>query len=492
MVKWFISHLWKEYTRSPNFGKSKGISILMGVLVFIMIIYLLALGVLMDRILTEAFPNQNPVVVFNGGLIFYFFADLLIRFFMQGLPKLNIESYLHLPIKKNAIVRFMVLRTLTSAFNFLPLFVIIPFTLISVTKLYGALPTLIWFIAILLMVWGNNFLATYLKRLLGSKPRIIGILSILYLAIFMLNYFSVIDINYISATFFGLFITEKVYLLIPLIYLIIAYYLHYAFLKQRLYPEEINTKKVRRVDAISKIKYFKSLGALGTMMALDLKMIWRHKRTRTIIYMTPVFLLYGFFFYPQDIYMNMTGMLIFVGVFMTGGLMINYNNYAFAYESGYFDALLANNIDFRMYLRMKYLNSVLLCSVCYIITIPYVYFGAEILLINTVAFLYNLGIVSIVLLYMATFNKKNMDLSKGAAFNYQGMNASNWLAMLPAFLMPVITYAPFYFIGYPTAGLLFIGIIGLLGLIFNKYLLEIVYKQFNKRRYIMSQGFRER
>ena len=92
MVKWFISHLWKEYTRSPNFGKSKGISILMGVLVFIMIIYLLALGVLMDRILTETFPDQNPVAVFNGGLIFYFFADLLIRFFMQGLPKLNIQA----------------------------------------------------------------------------------------------------------------------------------------------------------------------------------------------------------------------------------------------------------------------------------------------------------------------------------------------------------------------------------------------------------------
>ncbi len=492
MVKWFISHLWKEYTRSPNFGKSKGISILFGVLLFLMVVYLLALGILMDRILREAFPEQDPVVVFNGGLIFYFFADLLIRFFMQSLPKMNIESYLHLPIKKNAIVRFVVLRTLTSAFNFLPLFVIIPFTIISVSEIYGPQATLIWFLSILIMVWGNNFLATYLKRLFGSKPRIIGMLSILFLAIFMLNYFSIIDINRISAAFFGLFLTDVIYILIPLAYLFISYYLHYSFLKRRLYPEEINTKKVQRVDAISRIKYLKTLGALGTMIALDLKMIWRHKRTRTIVYMTPVFILYGFFFYPMEIYVQQTGMLIFVGVFMTGGLMINYNNYAFAYESNYFDGLMANNIDFRMYLRMKYLNSVLLCTVCYVITIPYVYFGTEILLINTMAFLYNLGVVSIVLLYMSTYNKKNMDLSKGAAFNYQGMNASNWLAMLPAFLMPVITYAPFYFIGYPTAGLLFIGIIGLIGLIFNKYLLELVFKQFEKRKYIMAQGFRER
>ncbi len=52
-----------------------------------------------------------------------------------------------------------------------------------------------------------------------------------------------------------------------------------------------------------------------------------------------MFLLYGLFFYPNPVYKDMSGFLIFVGIFMSGGMMLNYANYAFAYESSYFDAL---------------------------------------------------------------------------------------------------------------------------------------------------------
>jgi hypothetical protein len=185
-------------------------------------------------------------------------------------------------------------------------------------------------------------------------------------------------------------------------------------------------------------------------------------------------------------------MLIFVGVFMTGGMMINYGNYALAYESNYFDGLLANNYDFRKFYRMKYLNSLMICGICYILTIPYVLFGFKILIINTVTFLYNIGILSFIMLFMATFNKRRMDLSKGAAFNYQGLGASNWLAMIPAFLLPVIIYLPFSIAGAPYTGLIFIGVLGLIGLIFHKYFLKLIHSQFVSRKYSISEGFREK
>ena len=120
------------------------------------------------------------------------------------------------------------------------------------------------------------------------------------------------------------------------------------------------------------------------------------------------------------------------------------------------------------------------------------FFGSKLLLINSVAFLYNIGVLSFLLLYLATYNKKRMDMSKGSAFNYQGIGASNWLAMIPAFLLPVLIYVPFSLAGLPYAGLIFIGIIGIIGLIFNKQILEIIFKQFEKRKYIMAEGFRER
>jgi len=106
-------------------------------------------------------------------------------------------------------------------------------------------------------------------------------------------------------------------------------------------------------------------------------------------------------------------------------------------------------------------------------------------------FLYNIGFLSYILLYIATFSKKRMDLSKGAAFNYQGLGASHWLSMLPAFLMPVFIYLPFSWMNYPTAGMIFIGALGVAGLMFSKSLLSVILKQFMNRRYSMAEGFRE-
>lgn len=85
-----------------------------------------------------------------------------------------------------------------------------------------------------------------------------------------------------------------------------------------------------------------------------------------------------------------------------------------------------------------------------------------------------------------------MDLSRSSAFNYQGIGASNWLAMLPAFLLPVLIYLPFRFAGYPNAGLLAIGTLGVAGLIFHKSLTRFIMKGFLKRRYEMAAGFREK
>jgi len=187
----------------------------------------------------------------------------------------------------------------------------------------------------------------------------------------------------------------------------------------------------------------------------------------------------------------MNTFLIFVGIFMTGGLMLNYVNYCFGYESNYFDNILANYTDFESYIRAKYVFAISISALSFILTIPYVFFGIHILLINLMTFLYNVGFLTFVLFYFSTYTKKPMDLSRGAAFNYQGLGATHWLAMLPAFLLPVLIYLPFGLMGQPNAGLLFIGVLGLGGLLYNKSLTHFIYRQFMKRRYAMADGFRE-
>ncbi|MCF8233572.1 MAG: DUF5687 family protein [Bacteroidales bacterium] len=492
MLKWFIVQQWKEATRSPMWQKNLILNIIIGFFLLLMILYLLALGLFINLILNEVYPEGEHVKIFNGFLLYYFFVDLLMRFLMQGLPKLSIESYLHLPIKKNRIVHYIVGKTMLGVFNFLPLLVLIPVAVKLVASQAGSAAGWSWMIALLALILANNFLATYLKRQLGSKPLVVAVYGLAIIALFVLDHFNLLLLSGLSSAFFGLFIEHPVYLVIPVLWMIVAYQLHFHFLKKRLYPEEIQVKKDRKLDRISDIRYLRSLGIIGSIIALEMKLYWRNKRTRTIIYMLPVFLLYGLFFYSNPEYKNATGFLIFVGIFMSGGMMLNYANYAFGYESGYFDALLTKSINFRKYIRVKYLIAVMISSICFVLTIPYVFLDSKYLFINFVTYLYNIGILSIILLYMATFNKRRMDLTRGAAFNYQGISGLNWLAMLPTFLMPVLIYWPFSANGLPNTGLMFIGILGLIGLVFNRSLVGLITKNFYAHKYKMADGFRQK
>ncbi len=487
----FLSHQWKEMTRSPFWQKNIALNILLGFFVFIMLLYLLALGLFIDKILIELFPDKDPVVVFNGIILYYFGFEFLVRFFMQSLPTLNVETYLHLPIKKSAIVNYVSFKSVFVIGNYLMWLVFFPFAFKVIAPEYSNTAAWFWVLTMIVLIFSNNFLATYIKRQLANKPSIVGIFGLILVAFVLLDYFGIISVTAFSSYIFGQLLENHILIVFSLAILAFTYALNFFFLRSKLYPDEITSKKREKVDSLSNIKYLKTLGLTGQFISLDLRLLWRHKRTRSIVYMAPLFLGYGLFFYPNSAYQNDYVFFIFIGIFMTGGMMMNYLNYCFSYESNYFDNILANYRDFEAYVKSKYLLAAFISTVCYILTIPYVFFNTDILLINTMTWLYNLGFLSFVLFYFATFSTKRMDLSRGAVFNYQGLGATHWLSMLPAFLLPIFIYVPFNWLGYPKAGLLIIGALGVAGLLFHKTLLNIVLKQFLKRKHIMATGFRE-
>ena len=356
---------------------------------------------------------------------------------------------------------------------------------------YSTATGILYILSFQALVFANNFLATYIKRQLVNKPSIVGIFGLLLVAMILLDTFHIISLSHFSSALFHSLLSNPGLIIIPIMLMTFCYSLNYYLLKSKLYPDEVVVKKQQHIDGLSNIRYLNTRGIMGRLIALDLRLIWRHKRTRSLIFMFPLFLGYGLFFYPQENYQHMNSFLIFVGIFMTGGLMLNYVNYCFGYESNYFDNILANYTDFESYIRAKYIFVISISALSFILTIPYVFFGLHILLINFMTFLYNVGFLTFVLFYFSTFTKKPMDLSRGAAFNYQGLGATHWLAMLPAFLLPVIIYLPFGLFGYPNAGLLFIGVLGVVGLLYNKSLTRMIYRQFMKRRYAMADGFRE-
>jgi len=487
----FLEQQWKEYQRSSIWQRNLATNIFIGFFLLLMMGYLLMLGIFIDPILRKAMPDSDPVLVFNSVIIYYFGFDLLIRYLMQALPTFAIESYLHLPIRKRTMVHFVILKSVFHIMNFLPLLVFLPFAVVSITQAYNGMATLGWVIAIIFLILNNNFLATYFKRQLVSKPLITLFAGLVLIGLALLDNFGIIKLSTVSAFIFSSILKNPALAAIPVLLAVLSYGLNYLLLRGKMYPEEIIKRKSYQVQDIPRIKYLTSLGLTGDLVMLDLKLWWRHKRTRTMLYMFPIFILYGFFFYPMPMYREQIGWLIFVGTFMTGGMTMNYLNYAFGYESNHFDGILTSRVDIDMYLRAKLSIGMLLTTLCFIITIPYLFFSMEILLINFVTFLFNLGVLSYVLLFMATYNKKRMDLAKGASFNYQGVGAMNWLVMIPAFILPILIYTPFGILGYRFIGLASIGILGIIGLLTRKFWIRAIEKNFYKRKYVMADGFRE-
>jgi len=491
-IKWFISHQFKQLRRSPFWQKSLAINITLGFLIGLILLEVFGLGLFLPVILKETFPGQDILQIFNGALLYYLAIDLILRYLMQSLPVMAAQHYFHLPVRKSVIVHYMLAKSVFFLLNYLPLLILIPWATKVIAVQFSGTEAWQWLIGIIFLTFTNNYITVYVKRQIFSRPWIVAVFGFIVIGFIVLDTMGVYSISTISAHLFRYLIVIPWAFLLPLALLILVYIVNFMFLRSRMYIEEISIRKHRRVKDLAGIAYIKSLGRVGELIAFELKLYWRNKRPKSLLYLFPIFLLYGFFFYPQDVYRDMGGMMIFVGVFITGGIAMSIGNYFLGWESSFFDAILANNIDFDKYFRAKYMIMLSVSVFSYVITLPYAFYGLDILFINSMCFMLNIGFNSYVILLFCSNNRKRMDLSRGAAFNYQGAGASQFLVMLPLLLAPVLLYTLFsvFMDRVPAASLL--GLIGLAGLLFHKTLMQQVVARFERRKYKIAEGFREK
>ncbi|RNI26971.1 DUF5687 family protein [Rufibacter latericius] len=494
MIRLLLSHQWKEATRSSVWQKNLAVNLVLGFFMVLLLLYVVALSIFLDEIIAWGWPGNDPVVVVNEALLYYFLIDLALRFFMQELPVLGIQPYLHLPVGKGKLIHFVLWKSITSLFNFLPLLLFIPFALKMLPGVYGMTGAWLWVVGLFLLTLVNNFLTMYFKRQLVEKPLVtVGfLLAVVILA--TLDYLNYISLGKASGVFFEGLGQSSAWVLVPLVLLVVVYLINYRFLMAHTYPEEMRVGKQSKVGDSTEIGFLQRFGELGTLIGLELKLILRHKRPKTTATMSLFFLAYGFIFYTNKMYTDGFAMLIFPGIFMTGFMMLSYGQFVPGWQSAHFDALLTKRLSPYTFYLAKFWMFVPACAFAYLVTLLYGLMpghGGKIMLINTACFLYNIGINTFVVLYLSTYNKKRIDLSKSASFNWQGVGASQFIMMLPALLLPILIYLPFSLMGNPWWGIAAMGLVGLLGFIFHKQLLGVVVKRFQQEKYAIAAGFRQ-
>ena len=171
----------------------------------------------------------------------------------------------------------------------------------------------------------------------------------------------------------------------------------------------------------SELAWTKRFGDMGTFLQLDLKMIWRNKRTKAQVFISLLFaVLWSYYFIRKKSMPIWCPCSAFLGIFMTGIFLTNFGQFIPAWDSSYYGMMMSQNIPLRKYLESK--ASLISVSVVamFLLTIPYVYFGWDKLAINFGTALYNLGVNIPVILYFGSYNKKRIDLEKSPSWKYAG------------------------------------------------------------------------
>jgi hypothetical protein len=176
MIKRFISLEWKQFRRASYFQKGLAIKILL----FLAVLYFGGIAIFMGAVmffgLKKAFPEIDPVVMVNNYLIYWVFFELMIRYFMQQLPVMNIKPMMIIPIKRDSVIHFLLGKTMISFFNFISFLLFLPFSIVLLVKGYPVINVMLWFFALMCITMSVNFLNFLVNK---SNAVFYGITSLL-------------------------------------------------------------------------------------------------------------------------------------------------------------------------------------------------------------------------------------------------------------------------------------------------------------------------
>ena len=489
MINEFIKLRFRETVRSSIWHKNMAINIVLGLCMLYFVVCFLLIGIFLDKALIEIFPDSDPVAIFNRSVLYYIGLEMLIRFFMQQTPAMSITPFLHLPVKRSSLLHFLLARSVVNPANYFSFLIFIPFAVRAVSAYYSGAAACWWLFSLLMLIMFGIYIVTYIKRQMVVKPLVSLACGLAFIALIALDFFKIFSFSELSSALLGALLKQPLWTFVPVSLATGAYLLNFRFLMRHSYPEEFNRTADRKQTAGKTFGFMSRFGQIGELIGVELKLILRHKRTKTAIYLTPLFMLYGLIFYNNPRYDSM-GWLIFVGIFVTSITMISYGQSIVAVEGGFFDGILTRKGGFYAYFRAKYFLLASFCVVCYILTTPYVFFGTKILWINTACCLFNVGVSAFIMLWFAQYNRKKIDLSQGSAMNWQGVGASQYIVMLLVLPLPIIIVYIFDWVGLEGWGINALAMLGVIGIACHKWMLHCICRRFSQAKYALAEGFR--
>lgn len=435
--------------------------------------------------------SMEPYHIMNSGLIFVLALDFILRFPLQKTPTQEVKPYLLLPVKRNTVIDFLLIRSGLSSYNFFWLFLFVPFAIITLPKFFGIWGVITYCTGIWLLMVFNNYWFLLCRTLIGERLWWICLPVLVYggIAAGLLipdkspigDFFINLGEGYIKGNLLAFVGT--------LVAIIILWFINRKMMAGLVY-DELNKVEDTKVNA-SEYKFFEKYGEVGEYMRLELKMLLRNKvcknSLRMVIIVVVAFsLILGF----TDIY-DGTGMKNFITVYNFAIFGILFLLQIMSYEGNYIDGLMSRKESIYSLLRAKYMLYSIGILLPLILSIPAMVMGKIEVLTAFSWAIFTIGFIYFCLFQMAVYNTKTVPLNvKLAGRQNTGTGLQN-LISFATFGIPLLLYAVLKMTIGETATAWMLLAIGLVFILTSRFWLKNVYDRFMKRRYKNMEGFRD-
>ena len=486
MFKMFLKLNWKEFNRSKSLGGKTVAKVFKWFGIVYVAILSLAWGIILS------WPKEEdvmaPFLYINKQLIYGLVYLVVMRYFIQSLPVLNIKPLLLTPLLKKKIVRYVVLKTVPTYFNILPLFFLIPFSIsLSQNDEFSALGLIFWNINLVGLIYLTNFF----NFLLNNKRNLIYVLGAFLALIKALDYYSIVDFTIYSEKFFYFFYETPYVALFTWVLVFWLYNYVSTFFYNGLYIDKGIKSKVKEAN-LEDYSWLDSLGKTAVFIKNDLRLLKRSKRARMAVYMGIGLLFYGLIFQSSEELLGST-FTFFGYLFSTGGFLFMFGSFVPSWDSQYYPLMMTQNIEYKEYLNSKWSLMIIGTIISTILaSFIYSFFGINAVFAVLAGSAYNMGVNGYLTLWAGAYTKTPIDLnsSSNAFGDKKALNAKTILVGIPQMLVPILVYffGNLYY-DHMTACLLVAGL-GFLGIFLKPLAFSLIMKAYKSEKYSTLKAYK--
>ena len=484
----FFKLSFKKFMRASNVSTRIGLKILSIIGYLFFGLYMLGLVYLLYITIKKDHPTADLFEKFNAYIYIYFFIVFYVMMYLN-FDSMQVKALMLLPVRKSKIIKFQLLKILFYPVNLIFIAMIGLATGLLYHNGYELTGLIFWALTIL-------SLSFVIELILFFSSRNTWLNIVMSFSVFIIIY----KIKWITAhlSFIGDALAavyhQHLLVLIPFALLILTLTSLYFYFKKRFYLDDAIKSKQKNTVRNINLTWTKRFGLTGQLMQNDIRMIWRNARPRqaligfVIFYVMAFFLMSDFGSKHQPEFNR-----LFFLMMLSGYFVMQFGNFIPAWDSEYYPLLMTQNLTYRQYIEAKWQLLSVSVVLIMILTLPFIYLGWQVYALILAMGVFTIGFNLPMVLYAGIFRTTPIKLNeKVKAFQSKDSFKMKtfFIAMLRLFLPIIIFMIIKKYLGYEY-GIGFFLILGLIGIIFKKQLMNFIVKQYQNRKYRMLAAFRE-